>query len=347
MTFFVRCEQHFLNYSSDFTAAGNDILIGVGIFNCILAVPTSVLNAFVVFAILSTGCFQSPSYLFITSLAFSDFIVGIICQPLLAALLFTFSNNQFLSSCYIMGVYYIIISWSSWASFFTITAISFDRYLAIRLKTKYKIIITCFRVKCTLAFIWIFSFFAMTLLLLVKGDIGLYSILGSISNSLCFAVTILCYSLSYKTLNSYCEQIQSNSQQSVGNGIDVIKYRKLLKTMLMIVMTIFLCYFPLLICFIVMIVPGNYDSENFRLSMSKWGLHTLTAMVTVMTLNSFFNPIIYITRMKDLRQACIQTLRKLYIRTSCNKDFTEANNITNNNNSTNINSVQPVANSDL
>jgi len=319
MKFLKYCELGLQNCTDMFSTFDFHIQRGVGVFNCVVAIPATLLNATIILTILSARCVQTPSYLLLTSLAFSDLLVGFLSQPFFASILFTFGANLFFSTCRIFMAYYFTLSWASWASLFTITAISLDRYLAIKLKLRYKALITCFRVKCALGIIWLTSFFLMSLMLVFSGDIALYSSLGTAIHSLCVLVIVISYFFSYKALNAHCiAQVHPTNHLRSVNSIDVAKYRKLLKTMWMIVMSIFLTYLPLVIAFIIMIdTAGHYKYQDFKNSIINWKLQTLIFLITVMTLSSVLNPLICISRMNDLRNACGQTLRRLCLKRRC------------------------------
>jgi hypothetical protein len=147
-------------------------------------------------------------------------------------------------------LYFTISSWTSWASIFTLTAISVDRYLAIRLKMQYRSVVTVRRIRHLLVMIWILSFFAMCSPLF-NTSVLIYSVSCGVCYTICLFVILFCYTMSYRSLKIHCAQIQpqgnpqpNNTPQS--NAIDVLKYRKLLKTMILVVVLIFICYTCLL-----------------------------------------------------------------------------------------------------
>jgi hypothetical protein len=202
-------------------------------------------------AILTTSSLRTPSYLLLTSLAFSDLAVGLLGQPLLSSLIFTFLIGHTRAFCYLVIIYYAVASWTSWASIFSITAISVDRYLAIRLKLQYRSVVTVRKTKGLLLFIWILSLGIMCFLFSNFDDTTMVGVFGGVLHTICLFVIMFCYTMSFRTLKIHCAQIQPQGNQQPNstpqsNAIDVLKYRKLLKTMLLIVVLILICYLPLL-----------------------------------------------------------------------------------------------------
>lgn len=273
--------------------------------NSILAVPTAVANTLIIVAILTTPSLQTPSYLLLTSLAFSDVAVGIFGQPVFVATIEFFMEGKAELYCLFRTLSGVILIFLVLTSTLTITAISVDRYLAIRLKLRYKFVVTLHRTRVLVVFLWICSF-ASVLAFPFNIDTSLLVLLGGIALFGCLLVILFCYSMSSRSLRIYCAQIQPKQDDEHRPNfttpvIDVLKYKKLFKTMLLILVVIFICYLPLIGVFVIFSRPTPNRAAG-------WAFQTLVC------LNSTLNPFIYITRMRDIREACIRILRKLFIR---------------------------------
>ncbi|XP_031565754.1 adenosine receptor A2b-like [Actinia tenebrosa] len=272
------------------------------VINSVLAVPTAAANALVIMAILTTSSLRKPSYLLLANLAFSDFAVGLFGQPVFTFCIFSFKNGNVEGYCYARWILTVFLALFSCGTIFTITAISVDRYLAIRLKMRYRSVVTVRRVRLILASVWLHSIFALSCPFFMSSSTSSYVATSELV--ICLLIIMYCYTMSFRALKIHCAQIQPQSNQqpnstTQSNAIDVLKYRKLLKTMLLIVMLIIVCYMPLLGVFVIFTKPnGN--------RVVAWYLLSITA------LNSLFNPVIYMTRMKDLRRVCFQMLRNLF-----------------------------------
>ena len=275
-------------------------LLVTGIINSALALPTAALNALVIVSILTTPALVTPSYLLLVSLAFTDLLVGLLGQPLQSAMVLYYRNEDLNTYCYIRSASSAVMVLAAAASILTVTAIAVDRYLAIRLKIQYRSVVTVSRVKRILVAIWGLSFLVTSLPFYTP--MIPVSIFGASGILLCLFVTVMSYVMSFKALTKHCAQIQGHGHQqpnstSHSNVIDVVKYKNLLNTMLIILAFIILCY-----SFIAVVV-GMYSHPNHRRSVI-WGL------LSIVGLNSTFNPVICMTRMGDLRRVCSQTLRK-------------------------------------
>ncbi|XP_031557121.1 adenosine receptor A2b-like [Actinia tenebrosa] len=270
--------------------------------NSILAIPTAVANTLVIVAILTTPYLQTPSYLLLTSLAFSDVAVGFIGQPVFVAAIGLFMDGEAEKYCNVRTVSGAILIVLTMTSVLTVTAISVDRYLAIRLKIRYKVVVTSSRTRILVVFLWIFSF-ASLLAFPFNIDISVLVLLGGIGLLLCLIVILCSYSMSFRSLTIHCAQIQptptgelrANSTTPV---IDVLKYKKLFKTMLFILAVIFICYLPMIGVFAILSRPNPNRA-------AVWGFQTIVC------LNSTLNPFIYMTRVRDIRQACMRIVRRI------------------------------------
>ena len=117
---------------------------------CIFNVPPMLIsilgNAVVLAAIKRTPSIHSASMSLISSLAVSDFLVGVIGQPIYIADLLT-KNSSISQLSIIVGFSVCTVS------LLTITAISVDRLLAVHFHLRYPSLVTKSRVKYILAVI--------------------------------------------------------------------------------------------------------------------------------------------------------------------------------------------------
>ena len=119
-------------------------------------------NSRVVLVITSNASLQTPSNVLLGCLAFSDFLVGLLVQPCYVAFRLIENTNHFVP-CGLR----ILYSESFWicygVSFLTLSAISFERYTALRLHLRYKEVVTSERVLKVVVGIWLFDIFLTAL----------------------------------------------------------------------------------------------------------------------------------------------------------------------------------------
>ena len=126
------------------------------IINCVLNAPLMLIsilgNALVLAAIIRTPSIRSkPHMIVLRSLALSDFLVGLVAQPIHIAEQLTGDRIVYCA---------VMLTGSSLCvvSLMTITAITVDRFRALHYHMRYATLVTESRVKYTLILIWLISF---------------------------------------------------------------------------------------------------------------------------------------------------------------------------------------------
>ena len=124
----------------------------ITIINCVLNAPLMLIsilgNALVLAAIIRTPSIRSTHMIMLCSLAVSDFLVGLIAQPIYIA-------RQLTKERYLNYAWKVIGPSLCGVSLMTITAITLDRFLALHYHMRYAALVTESRVKYTLIIIWL------------------------------------------------------------------------------------------------------------------------------------------------------------------------------------------------
>lgn len=294
--------------------------------------PTAVFgNLLVLIAVLRTKNLYSPSNVLLCCLALSDLMVGLVAQPCFVAhKIGELTEN--------LNIYCITRVVSETAGFITVgvstltlTAISVERYLALKLHLRYREVITCKKVLAVAVSLWL-------ILLLLGGvrfvarnklfDAGVVLIL-----LISLGLTIGCYHQIFKTVrrheieikcqtttqnencnsvsgttsgqrenssvtDSSCSQLQKTAKTSRRN---MLRYKKSTLAMVYILGIFIVCYVPILIVNIAMIIRGYTKREKIAY------IYT----TTILLVNSTLNPIIYCWRMSDIRRAVKSTINKV------------------------------------
>ena len=127
------------------------------IINCVLNAPLMLIsilgNTLVVLAAITrTPSIRStPLMIMLCSLAVSDFLVGLVAQPIFIA-------EQLTKNRYLRHVSAVMGYSLCGVSFLTITAITVDRFLALHYHMRYATLVNEFHVKYTSIIIWLVSF---------------------------------------------------------------------------------------------------------------------------------------------------------------------------------------------
>lgn len=279
--------------------------------NAVTCCTTLLLNAIVVVAIWRTpSLHREPKNILLCSLAVSDFLVGFSSQPsfLIAETFLIFGQRE--RYCYAVFVHFYTSWLFSGVSFLTLSAISIERYLALRFHLRYTELITKNRVVITVIIYWLMWVTWTTILwFAVRNRLLSYALVVLLI--LIAIVDGLCYFAIFKTVkrhNSQIERSQLHDQQ------DMARYRRTTTTMTLLVCAFAGSYLP----FVVTTgISASQGKEDMRTSAAH------SAAVAFVFANSTVNPLIYFWRVSEFREAAKHTLRKLHLMKPRNRVATE------------------------
>ncbi|XP_078359578.1 melanocyte-stimulating hormone receptor-like [Oculina patagonica] len=265
------------------------------IINCIFNAPLMLIsiigNSLVLAAILRTPSLNSPSILFLCSLAVSDLFVGFIVQPLYIA----YELTKFSS------LYELMIAMSVngvGVSLGTITVISLDRFLALHYHMRYPDMVTIHRAKYTIITLWLFTFLVS---FLAFWKITAYYFLAAVSIPIYLLLSTVCYVRIYFIVRRHQLQIlaQQNAVGSLNDESNIQRSVKSAKNTFIYYIVMILCYTPLFISMTILFF--FYDRWTVAWNLSD----------TAVFLNSSINPFLYCWRLRELRTAVIKTAREM------------------------------------
>ena len=271
------------------------------IVNCILNVPLILIcivgNALVLIAASKSRRIRSSSMEILSSLAFSDLLVGIIAQPLFLAHQFT--KESFLNSLMVLIVYPIC-----GVSLWTLTAISVDRFLALHFHMRYATLVTTTLVKISIAFIWLYNFVSSALYYLVP---FIYFFIMTLTTVICILTFFLAYLgiyfiVRHHQLQIHAQQETVESKDVAGNvhGISMARLKKSAMNTFVFFIFFVICYLPM------------YALLTFAISKRAQWTTEYDFSITVVFLNSAINPFLFCWRLQELRRNVLKTLRKTF-----------------------------------
>lgn len=273
----------------------------IDIINSVLNVPlalTSIIaNTVVLVAILSTPSLRSSSAIvFLCSLALSDLLDGFVVQPLfIAKELVNYADISLLKRAT-----NIFATFLCGVSLFTSTAISVDRYLALRHHIRYLILVTTKRAIYTSTSLWIFC-----ILLSFNGlwDKRLYFFGIAASILICVLISSFSYVRIFSFVRKHRLQIQAQQQRAESfNSEHHVRMKRLVKS----VINTFLFFICMIACYTPVLISSVLDAVSSGQISRSWILAD-----TLAYMNSSINPFLYCWRLRELRIAVIKTLRKL------------------------------------
>ena len=269
--------------------------------NIFLSITAAVGNALILVALKNVSSLHPPTKLFFRCLAVTDLCVGLFVQPLYATrIIFRKINMNVNILYYAHEVNLFSSSLLCGVSFYTSTAISVDRLLALLLGLRYRHVVTLRRVRVVITCLWLMA--ALNgWLWLWRRDISYVE--GSVVLTLCLATSIFCYTRIHLKLRHQQAQIQNNVPHGQQNGegipLNIARYKKTVSSIMWVQLALVACYVPWGIVAVL--------RENGIYSNVAWN-----ATSTLVYLNSSLNPILYCWKIKEVKQAVKETIRHLY-----------------------------------
>ena len=275
--------------------------VGNCVFNSFLCYTAIMLNIVTICAIRRASSLSKTLRTLLLSLAVSDVCVGLLGQPFYISLLVMWLQQN-KPGCDTYRGFLFVSGLVARASFFGVVAVSVDRFLAIHLHLRYQQLVTHKRVVAVVIVIWVLSVFLSLIVLWVPFYISssLEIILGVVG----FFITVVVYIRIYFAIQRHKNQIDIlQVQRSAGND-EIAKLTSLVKS----AFSVFYVFLLFLICYlpycIVMVV---YQISGPSIPFKKAYLFSLTLVF----LNSSLNPVIYCSKMAQIRHFVMSILRNM------------------------------------
>ena len=177
--------------------------------NVILCTTATLGNMLILVALQRDCHLHAPSKLLFRSLASTDLCVGLISQPCFVIFIILAVSQRGLSICQITeAITHICSGVLCGISLCTLTAISVDRLLALRLGLRYRQVVTVKRVRGIIILSWLIE---PSLGMLYFWNLGIFMITLSTVVLLCFVASTFCYLKIYFTLRYRQAQVAQQS----------------------------------------------------------------------------------------------------------------------------------------
>ena len=280
-------------------------LVANCVLNGFLSYTTIVLNIITIQALRKTSSLPKTLKTLLLSLSISDLGVGLLVQPLYVAFLAMEITKNGKDTDNIIAYWAVVKAFAissnlfACASFFGVFAITVDRFLAIHLHLRYQELVTQKRVVAAVISFWVFSVSIACFWYLSVSVLSVMSVV-------CIITTGLVYCKVYAAVRHHKNQIhalQVPEQVAHQNGdmANAARLRKTAVATFYVYILFSVCYLPIACVGLATVIHG----KNAFLS-NLW-LFTLT----VVYLNSSFNPLIYSWKMRHIRQAVLDILRNI------------------------------------
>ena len=246
---------------------------------------TVLLNLIIIVAVWRRRALQKNSNILLTSMAVADLLVGAVSMPLtIASDILLLRKKLSLKICKIAGANQIVLYSAVSSSFYHLTFIAWERYVAIVKWTNYKNIITKTRLKICAVVAWVLAAITAILVPILsvaevdQRVIVALSIFSASKTVLCVAIIGYCYI----TLYLYVRKRKNNEINQVSARANAKLEKSIAKATGTVTAALLVSYVPsIIVLFLGDAVPFLRTSSYFRWSE------------LLIQMNSFFNPIVY------------------------------------------------------
>lgn len=288
--------------SPDITEGIHSQLTSILAINVFVGISATLGNTLILVALHSESSLHPPSKLLLRCLATSDLCVGVASEPLAYIYWIAVLNKRW-EICRVAGTINFVSSYILCSvSLLTLTAISADRLLALNLGLRYKQVVTLKRILMVLSSFWVVSTVAATMS--VWNSLITFSY-GYIGIAVCLSTSVYCYTkifLNLRQLQSQVDHRIHREAQGVTSPLNIGRYKKAVNTALWLQLTLVACYLP-------HGVSGALMFTEVKLSPSVFIAGQCTS--TLIYFNSSLNPILYCWKIKEVKQAVKDTIKRL------------------------------------
>lgn len=258
-----------------------------------------------------------PLKILLISMAVSDLGVGLLVQPLTIAVyvlkikgestltvLYESVNTAVNTICLIPGSFF------TYASFFSVTALTIDRFLALYLHLRYKELVTRKRIVSVVILIWILSAVLSLVyrLRLIETADGFFIAM----EVLCLVVNAAIYCKIYEVVRRHKKHLKTLQVQQETQRSDIANVAKIVRSTISIfyVFVVFsICYIP---CVTIHVASAAIRPESSGQDTWIEQVHPYTGIL--LFLNSSLNPFIYCWKMRRIRYAIKSLILRLSVK---------------------------------
>ena len=300
------------NSSNDFSdqnldSFGNELIYSTAVVIALLSAPAVVGNALILATIWRRTFLRTSFHSILSGLAVTDFLTGLISQPLYASFHLVYGKNAtVIKDNPEVGNAIGIIARVS-ANLFvnitiaTMTVMSVERWLHMSRRSS----TTPHRRYCAGIVILLFPIPSLVVYIFTLAEPAfVYTLLKmTIANfSFCYVIMSYAYFKVYQIIRRHQLQTQANRKsQNFGQpAIDLAKYKKSVASMLYIFLLFSMCFLPFAVSSAVALITTAEVTEK-----------AMNISLVLVFLSSSLNPGLYIWRMRDIRRGLKKLLAGL------------------------------------
>ena len=289
------------------STASQSIFVFLPALNIFLSITASLGNAFILIALHKVTSVHPPTKLLFRCLAVTDLWVGVIVQPIYVMILLdvyaaTITINS--SITHYFGEIQRALSLAlCGVSVFASTAISVDRFVALKMGIRYRQVVSLMRVRTAITCFWLIGI--LVGLLSCLWSLVIAYIIAVIFAVLSVVISAFFYTKIYLRLHQHQTQVEHVHQGQTnrqGNPLFITQYKKTVYSIAWVQLAMVVCYVPFISSAIILMLKGW------------WGVSAgivWHSTVTLVYLNSSLNPILYCWRITEVRQVVEDIVKDL------------------------------------
>ena len=286
------------------TGGINSQLTGLSVGNIFLSITAFCGNALILAALHKVSCLDPSSKLFYRNLAISDFLIGIVVEPVRITYWISVVKQQWTICRYSVVAFQSLSLILFSVSLLTMTAISIDRLLSLLLGIRYRQIVTLKRVVLVVVAFWVMSIAGASSVFFRYSQISAWY--GHILIALCLVTSTFSYAKIYQTLHQHRIQIQYQVHQDqltnrAISPLNMARYKKAVSTAMWIQLILAVCYIPQAIVAVFLTQKGLTSPVYTALQYGQ----------TLIFLNSSLNPFFYFWKVGEVRQAVKNKVKQI------------------------------------
>ena len=315
---------HLQDFNINFIAPGSspanhldavyEIQVLTCLLNAIFAVVATLTNGCIVTAVVRTPSLHSPSNILLGCLSLTDFLTGLVVQPAVVVVSALMARSRddianieihITNACTAFTFYLFFTTILSSMTLLNLTAISVDKYLALRLHLRYRELVTIQRVAIAEAVFLCGSITVAITMMFNQTQISAV-IVGIFGAGICLPISFVAQMKVFVIVRQHERKIMEEimlSSRLQGQQVtvtDIAKVKKNSRTVLLVWAILFVCVSPIIGATIAFAVKGFTVDVNIAFNIS----------VTIMFINSSINPFLYGRRISEVRQAVLRLLSR-------------------------------------
>ena len=274
-----------------------DVALFLIALNILFAISAFLGNLLILTSLPRVHSIHPPTKLLFRCLAVADLCVALISLPVHLTFLFRgISNINFIVFRYVLSINYLVSIMLCEVSIFTSTAISVDRFLALQLGLRYRVFVTLRRVHLVVILFWVSGISDGLMFIFLGSTIALS--VAIVLSALSVFISTFSYTKIFMILRQRHIQIKDQRDTAGIVTLNIAKYKETVSSIKVVQLALIACYLPA-------IAIASFEAFE-KATQIAWDLN-----VSLLFFNSALNPILYIWRIKGLRQAVKDTIRSI------------------------------------